>query len=107
LEHQEFFGRFRSLKHEFAAVFGKEAAKPFDELWRIRIDVNHAVDSMLRNKSMGKSHDPDDIKQWREWYRIAFRDPVEAKDEVVKQITAQVAAVEGTCRPAIEARKNN
>src|SRR5262249_55482261 len=61
-EHQEFFGRFRSLKHAFAAVFGKDASKLFDELWRIRIDINHAVDSMLRNKEMGQSRATEDIK---------------------------------------------
>ncbi|HEY7247636.1 MAG TPA: hypothetical protein VH678_27510 [Xanthobacteraceae bacterium] len=104
LEHQEFFARFRSLKHEFAAVFGKNAAKPFDELWRIRIDINHAVDNMLRNKELGKSRDPEDINLWREWYRVAFRDPIEANDELLKRVNAQVTAVEEICRPAIEAR---
>jgi hypothetical protein len=106
LEHQEFFARFRSLKHEYGAVFGKDAAKPFEELWRIRIDINHGVDDMLRNKEMGQSRDPDDIKEWREMYRIAFRDPDETKDEIAKRIATEVAAVEAICRPAIEARTN-
>jgi hypothetical protein len=52
LGYQEFFGRFRSMKHEFAAIFGREAAKSLDELWRIRIEINHAVDNMLRNKEV-------------------------------------------------------
>jgi len=106
MEHQEFFGRFRSLKHEFAAVFGKEAAQPFDDLWRIRIDINHAVDSMLTNKEMGKSRAPDDIKEWRDWYYTAFRNPDEDKDAVAKRINAQVVAMEAACRPAIEARSS-
>lgn len=101
LENQEFFGRFRSLKQRYAAVFGRDVAKPFDELWRCRIDINHAVHSMLTNSDLGKSRDADDIAEWRRWYRTAFRDPVEAKDEMLKRINAQVDAVEATCRAAI------
>ena len=47
LSHSEFFAKLRSQKHEFAAVFGKDAAKPFDEIWRARLDINHAVDAMV------------------------------------------------------------
>ena len=32
LDHQDFFAKFRTARHEFAAVFGKKAAEPFDEL---------------------------------------------------------------------------
>jgi hypothetical protein len=102
LEHHEFFSRFRSLKHEYAAVFGRDAAKPFDELWKLRLDVNHAVYAMLRNAELGNSRDPDDIKLWKEWYRTAFRDPVEANDGMLKAIAAQVETVEKTCRAAVE-----
>lgn len=104
LKHQDFFAHFRALKHEFAAVFGREAAKPFDDLWRVRIDVNHATHEMLRNPEMGKSRDQDDIQLWREWYRTAFRDPNEERDEINKRITASVGTVEEVCRAAIEGR---
>jgi hypothetical protein len=50
------------MKHEFAAVFGRESAKIFDGLWRVRLDINHAVDFMLRNKEMQRSGDPEDKK---------------------------------------------
>jgi hypothetical protein len=43
------------MKHEFAAVFGRESAKIFDGLWQLRLDINHAVDFMLRNKEMQRS----------------------------------------------------
>jgi hypothetical protein len=106
LEHQEFFGRFRSIKYGFAAVFGKDDSKFFDELWRVRIAINSAVDSMLRNKELGRSRDPNDIKQWREWYYVAFRGSDESKDDISKRIATQVAVAESICRPAIEARKS-
>jgi len=86
LAHQEFFGRFRSMKHEFTAVFGKEAAKSFEALWRIRIDVNHAVDSMLRHPDMSDSRDQENRKLWESWYRTAFRNPIKEQDEIEKRV---------------------
>jgi hypothetical protein len=104
LAHQEFFGRFRSIKHEFASVFGADSASFFDALWKIRIDINHAVHSMVQNKELGSSRDPEHMKLWREWYHVAFISPDEAKDEVLKKINAQVAKAESICKPAIEVR---
>ena len=88
-------------------MFGRDAAKPFDELWKLRLDVNHAVHAMLTSAELGKSRDPEEIKVWREWYRTAFRDPVEAKDGMLKAIAVQVDAIEKTCRAAIESSKSN
>ena len=102
LRDQEFFARFRSAGHEFAAVFGKEAAKPFDELWRVRLDINHAVDFMLRNKELRKQpRDTEDHKLWEEMYYTAFRHHQPKQDKVGAQITAQVRGLEATCRPVI------
>jgi hypothetical protein len=53
----------------FAAVFRKEAAKPFDEIWRARLDINHAVDAMVRTDTeLKNSRDPEDKKLWKEHY---------------------------------------
>jgi hypothetical protein len=102
LKENEFFARFRAAKHEFAALFGRDAAVPFDDLWRVRIDINHAVDFMLRNKELGRApFGSDDYKLWREQYSIAFRDPREGKDEISPRISAQIAAMEKTCRSVI------
>lgn len=101
LGHQEFFARFRSLKHEYAAVFAADAAKAFDALWRVRTDINHAVFSMLEHRDMGNSRDTEDKKLWDEWYHTAFHHADESKDEFGKRIAEQVEAVESVCRPAI------
>jgi hypothetical protein len=108
LKHSEFFAKLRSQKHEFAAVFGKEAAKPFDEIWRARLDINHAVDAMVRTDTeLKNSRDPEDKKLWKEHYYTAFSSPREAEDHLTAKITKQVEALEACCRPAIEASEGN
>jgi hypothetical protein len=107
LEHQDFFSRLRSLRHEFAAVFNQDDAKMFDELWRVRLDINHAVGDMLRNKEMEKSSHANDLQLWNEWKHTAYVHPKPEQDEVLKRIKAQVAAAEKICRPAIAAREGS
>ncbi|MCC6889908.1 MAG: hypothetical protein IT536_15365 [Hyphomicrobiales bacterium] len=104
LEHQEFFARFRTLRHEYAAVFGREAAKAIDALWRVRLDINHAVFFMIQNKELKREGDEEDKKLWKEQYYTAFRHHKEDEDVVLKRIKDAVAEVEAACRPAVEAR---
>jgi hypothetical protein len=103
LKHQDFFGRFRSQKYAFAAVFGREAAKPLDELWRCRMEINWAVDDLLRNKGMLRG-DKDDRAFWNERRAIAFRPSKIEDDALGKSIAEQVFKIEEICRPAVEAR---
>jgi len=112
LEHQEFFGRFRTQKFAFAAVFGRDAAQALDGLWQCRLEINRAVDNLLRNKEMSprnrdmRTIDAEDRAAWEEWYYTAFR-PMRGNDALVgKRISEYVSAIEATCRPAIEARAN-
>lgn len=104
LEHQEIFARFRARKHEFAANFGKSAAALFDEMWKIRLEINWAVDGMLRHKEIRDSRRPDDIELWKSWRRVAFRDADEANDVLLPRLDKIIADIEAICRPAIEAQ---
>jgi hypothetical protein len=103
--YQDFFGRFRSQKYAFAAVFGRDAAKPIDELWHIRMEINWAVDDLLRNKEMSRTTDAEDRAIWEEWRNIVSRPAKSENDALGKRISEQVSAIEDTCRPAIEARE--
>jgi hypothetical protein len=106
LTHSEFFAKLRSQKHEFAAVFGKEAAKPFDEIWKARLEINHAVDAMVRTaKDLKNSQDPENKKIWKEYYYTAFRPSRTTEDKLGSKIATQVEALEACCRPAIDARE--
>ncbi len=104
LEHQEFFGRFRSRKYEFAAVFGRSAAEPFDQMWATRRDINIAVNMMLQNRELRHSREHEARKVWMNRYNVAFA-PADSKDDpVIPKLEAAVKTIEGICRPAIDAR---
>jgi len=103
LEHNEFFGRFRAQKFAFAAVFGRDAIKPLEDLWRIRLEINSAVFDLMNNKDLARGS-AEHRKTWTEWYYTAFRSLKADEDALNKRIAKNVLAVEETCRPAIEAR---
>jgi hypothetical protein len=102
LKNQEFFARFRARKFEFAAYFGKTAAAHFDEIWKIRLEINWAVHVMLQQKEAGQSSRPEDIKLWKSWRAVAFADPREGMDPLVPRLNKIMADVEAICQPAIE-----
>lgn len=102
LEHQEFFARFRARKFEFAANFGKPAGALFDDIWRIRLEINWAVFDMLNHKEIQNSRRPDDIELWQSWYKVAFRSAGESKDLLIPRLDKIIAEVEAMCRPAVE-----
>jgi hypothetical protein len=112
LAYQEFFGRFRSQKYVFVAVFGPEAAQPLDELWRIRMEISRAVEFLLEFSK--KDKDEHVRALWDEKRAIAFRPSgfsvkggglsKEDYDPLARRISEQVSKLEDTCRPEIEAR---
>ena len=85
-------------------MFGKKAAEPFNELWGVRIHINHAVDFMLNSKELGRSRVPEDRKVWQQMYYIAFRHLDPTKDEITARVAAQIKAIEDVCRPVIAER---
>lgn len=103
LKHEGFFARFRAKKFAFAAIFGRDAAKPLEELWRVRLDINWAVSGMLQNKEL-QFGNAEESALWSKWYYTAFRSADPENDALGERILVQVAAIETTCRPAIEAR---
>jgi hypothetical protein len=112
LAYQEFFGRFRSQKYVFVAVFGAEAAEPLDELWRIRMEISQAVDVLLLHEKLSKE-DESVRAYWDEKHAIAFSPRgysikgggfSKDHDPLGSRIFEQVYKLEKICRPAIEAR---
>ena len=104
LKHQEFFARFRARKYEFATYFGKAGAALFDDMWKIRLEINWAVMDMLNHKEVRNSRRPDDVELWQSWHRVAFADPREGKDPIAPRLAKIISGIEEICRPAIEAQ---
>ena len=101
MQSEDLFARLRARKHEFAAVFGSDKVAPFEQILRVRIDINHAVDNMLRNKEIQSARDKDSRAQWKEWHDIAFGSD---DDALMKRVGSALRAMEAICRPAIDAR---
>lgn len=100
----EFLSQMRVRKHAFAALFGKQAASPFDEAHKLveLIEATHAtMSTFLQVRS---SEDPNKRALFQEWEDIIFFRPDETTDAVAQRIRRAVDAIEQTCRPEIEAR---
>jgi hypothetical protein len=94
----------RVRKHAFAALFGKQAASPFDEARELveLIDATHATMSTFLPLRLRE--DPNKRAQFQKWEDVIFFRPDETTDAVAQRIRKEVDAIEQTCRPEIEAR---
>jgi hypothetical protein len=95
----EFFAQLLARRYRFIAIFGAEAAKPYDDFWRVRGEIIVAVQMLLqthRQREFGSL--PQDRKTWETtmgWVHTA-QDPIEVR---LNQI---IEDIEKTCRPAIQ-----
>jgi hypothetical protein len=103
-ENGEFLSQMQVRKHAFAALFGKQAASPFDEAHEL-VKLNQAThDTMSTFLEMRSSEDPSKRAQFQAWEDVIFFRPDETTDAVAQRIHRAVDAIEQTCRPEIEAR---
>jgi hypothetical protein len=97
-QEEEFLASFKAKKYEYTAVFGKDAAIPFDEVINIINETILDYDSHLRYGG----DDYHSLKETRgEQKRIVFRTRI---DVIISRLDKAVADIEKTCRPEIEAR---
>jgi hypothetical protein len=95
----EFFAQLLARRYRFIAIFGPEAAKPYDDFWRLRGEIIVAIQMLLqthRQRDLGSL--PQDRKTWETtmgWVHTA-QDPIEVRlNQIIEEI-------EKTCRPAIQ-----
>jgi len=95
----EFFSQFIARRYQFIAMFGPEAAKPYDDLWKVRADIIISVRMLLQThqrRDLGSI--PEDRKAWETtmgWLHAA-QDPIDMR---INQI---IDVVELICRPVIQ-----
>jgi len=95
----EFFAQLHSRRYRFTAYFGREAAKPYDDLHKIYAEILVAVRMLLdthRQRDLGFM--PQGIDQWKT--TIGWGLP--EKDTIPARLTGIVEAIEQTCRPVIQ-----
>jgi len=103
-EHEQFLGSFRARKYEFAAVFGKEAAAPYDEVRKVHNEMVWAVEDVFRHKEIrGDGATPDQREFYKDRRRVIFSSQNGQNDQIAQKIATAVQDIEAICRPAIEA----
>jgi hypothetical protein len=98
----EFWGRLEASRYRFRAIFGNEAAKPFERLRSIRIGIQQSARSLIRISGQWQpgSEPPGHQEQVDRWEaEIGWGS--EHEDKVAKEIDAAISAIERTCRPAV------
>jgi hypothetical protein len=96
---EEFFAQFYARRYRFAAHFGVEAAKPYDDLHKIYAHVVVAVRMLIgtyRQRSEGSL--PENRRRWEESIGWA----VTEDDKIPSRLDAIVEDIEKICRPAIQ-----
>jgi hypothetical protein len=95
----EFFAQLHARRYRFVAYFGRDAAKPYDDLHKIYADILVAVRMLLdthRQRDMGFM--PDGIQQWKSIIGWGLPE----KDTIPARLTGLIEAIEQTCRPVIQ-----
>jgi hypothetical protein len=95
----EFFAQLHARRYRFVAYFGRDAAKPYDDLHKIYAEILVAVRMLLdthRQRDMGFM--PDGIQQWKSIIGWGLPE----KDTIPARLTGIIEAVEQTCRPVIQ-----
>lgn len=95
----EFFAALHARRYRFAAIFGVEAAKPYNELHKIYAELVVAVQMLINtHRDRGEGSLPKNRRKWEEtiWARYAENDPIPSR------LDRTVEAIEATCRPAIQ-----
>jgi len=96
----EFWGRFEAARYPFMAVFGEEAAAPFQTMRKAKNHVSISAGMLLRTYGRVNEERPERQQQREKWERDigwGFTDV----DELALQIDDAVSAIESVCRPAI------
>jgi hypothetical protein len=97
----EFFAHLAARRYSFIALFGADAAKPFDEVFGIRQSVLLAVQMLsqthMQTRGMLRERAPAE-SEWENTIGWGVTDD----DKIARRIDAAVAAMEAACRPAIQ-----
>jgi len=95
----EFWGRFEAGRYPFMAVFGEEAAKPFNTVRQIGNRVSISARMLMQTYGRAKEERKQQQQQ-RKWEGDIWAGSSE-KDALASQIDNAVSTMEKTCEPAI------
>jgi hypothetical protein len=99
LNKSEFFAQLAARRKRFLALFGQEAANPYDEIFRIRGEILIAVRMLItthQQRELGSR--PQNRETWETtmgWVHTAH-DPIEVR------LNQLIVGIEEICRPVIQ-----
>jgi hypothetical protein len=99
----DFFAQLHARRYRFIAFFGKDAAKPYDNLHKIYVEIIVAVRMLLRTH---RDRAEGTLKNGRKkWQETIWQDEAD-EDQIPKRLDQIVDAIESTCRRAIQEAPN-
>lgn len=100
----DLFSRLRAARYRFMAFFGRQAAKPFEDLNAIILEIFLAAQMLgdlwaERAERVPSAKAPDLREQIRHYQRIIWR--LDDPDPIDRRVEAIIADIERTCRSVI------
>jgi hypothetical protein len=92
----ELFARLEARQNRFLALFGQEAAKPYDEIFRIRWEILLAVRMLIttyQQRELGS------MQQNRETWATTIGWVHTEQDPIETRLNQTIACIEVICRP--------
>ena len=89
----------RTKRHRFAALFGREATKPWDEIEAVLNEINAASEAILMLRGEHIPAKDTNAKFYQEQRQILARRMDE--DPITPRVDAAVKEIETICRPVI------
>jgi hypothetical protein len=98
-EHKELFSRLYAKRYRFQALFGRDAVKPFDDLFRIRDEVAIAVRMLMRTY---RSNPALPLPAAHDRWEATMGWGTSEDDPIAKRLDQAVEDIERICQPAIQ-----
>ncbi|MCX5638581.1 MAG: hypothetical protein NTX52_12955, partial [Planctomycetota bacterium] len=103
--HQELFSKLHAMRYRFMAQIGREAANPFDDLRKIRLEIFSAARRLSRLWAEDVSSLLDEQQsqhfEKREKYEAIFWDTFDENDPINPRLDKAISDIENICRPII------
>lgn len=96
---QEFFGALAAKRHRFVALFGMAGLQPYEELFRIRNEINVSVQMLIithRQREQGSL--PEDRRKWEATMGWGMPE----SDKISPRLDQVIDAIEPICKPVIQ-----
>jgi hypothetical protein len=104
MNKQDFFAHFFAKQYRFIAFFGPEAAKPYEDIGKIRNEILIAVNMLTM--TYPNPQDPQKVgtsQEARQKSQSTIGWPSQGTDEIQKKLDTTVSDIEALCRPIIKA----